>query len=200
MRPLLFACFCVSLLFVRDGLTHEGHNKNQNSNPGVSRQTPDSQNQENRNAPIEEIETTEDRVVTTQPIPMPFSGSIQDHAHNKLVHLPIGLGLAGVLFAFITLKKPEMLTAVRILWLLAALGAVAAYFTGQAQEEPFEDGELHEVVELHENLGIATGISLGVGFLLSMSRRLRGLTTIWAIIVLGIVLVTGYYGGYLAHS
>lgn len=135
-----------------------------------------------------------------RPVPMPFSGPIQEHAHNKLVHLPIGLGLAGVVFAFVALKKPEMLTAVRILWLLAALAGVGAYFTGEAQEEPFEDGELHEVVELHENLGIATAISLGIGFLISLSRRLKGLTAIWAVVVFIAISVTGYYGGILAHS
>jgi uncharacterized membrane protein len=197
----LFVCFCLSLFITETGFTHEKHKKNQTTISNEDRQTPDPQNQQNQNAspqPVE-TETNEDRVAA-QPIPMPFSGSIREHAHNKLVHLPIGLGLAGVLFAFVALKKPELLTAVRILWLLAAVGAVGAYFTGQAQEEPFEDGELHEVVELHENLGIATGISLGVGFLLSLSRRLRGLTTIWAIVVLGMILVTGYYGGYLAHS
>ena len=154
-----------------------------------------------------EVKTTPAREVEEQPspavirpVPLPFSGPIQEHAHNKLVHLPIGLGLAGVLFAFINLKKPEMLTAVRVLWLLAALAGIGAYFTGQAQEEPFEDGELHEVVELHENLGIATTITLGIGFLISLGRRFKGLTAIWAVIVLAAILVTGYYGGVLAHS
>jgi uncharacterized membrane protein len=86
------------------------------------------------------------------------------HPHNKIVHFPLGFGIAGSIFMIISLKKPEMLTAVRILWLLAALASIGAYFSGQSQEEPFEEGALHEVVELHEKLGTATGICLGLGF------------------------------------
>ena len=174
-------------------LAHEKHKKPDSSGANRNAQEPAVRIQEEA---TEKSETP----VPVRPVPLPFSGPIQEHAHNKLVHLPIGLGLAGVLFAFIALKKPEMLTAVRILWLLAALSGLGAYFTGEAQEEPFEEGALHEVVELHEKLGIGTAISLGIGFLLSLSRRLKGFTAIWAIVVLGMIMVTGYYGGLLAHS
>jgi uncharacterized membrane protein len=128
-----------------------------------------------------------------------FKEALLSHPHNKIVHFPLALGIAGSIFMFISLKKPEMLTAVRILWLLAALASIAAYFSGQSQEEPFEEGALHEVVELHEKLGTATGICLGLGFLISLSRRLKGLAVIWAIIVFALISVTGYYGGVLAH-
>jgi uncharacterized membrane protein len=129
-----------------------------------------------------------------------FSEELFNHPHNKIVHFPLAFGIAGAIFVFVSLKKPEMMTAVRILWLLAALASVGAYFSGESQEEPFEKGALHEVVEQHEKLGIATGISLGIGFIISMIRRLRSLAVFWAIVVFALILVTGYYGGVLAHG
>lgn len=174
---------------------HEDHKKSK----------PQSRQEESHNAnpatKTNEVQQNSEAAVREKSIPLPFTESAQEHLHNKLVHVPLGFGIAGVLFAFITLKKPEMLTAVRVLWFLAALGAVGAYFTGEAQEEAFEDDPYkHEVVELHEKLGIATGISFAVGFLISLSRRLKGLAVVWSVIVLLLLSVAGYYGGLLAHT
>jgi uncharacterized membrane protein len=201
-KKVLSSCILVLfaiLVWIKPLSAHEKHKKPEQDKANQSapvRPTPEQQTVPGSTNAAEDSESP----AGVRPVPMPFSGPIQDHAHNKIVHLPIGLGLAGVLFAFIAMKKPEMLMGVRILWLLAALAGVGAYFTGQEQEEPFEGGELHDVVELHENLGIGTSIVLGLGFLFSLSRRLKGLTAGWAVVVLGMILVTGYYGGILAHS
>jgi len=133
-----------------------------------------------------------------RPVPMPFSTSMKDHLHNKIVHFPVALGIVGSLFVLISLRKPEMLTAARILWFLAAATAVGAYFSGHLQEGPFESGAMHNIFEVHETLGTVTAIALWVGFFLTLIRRLRGLNILWAIIVLLLASVTGYYGGLLA--
>ncbi len=176
---------------------HAKHKKEETDQTKQNLQTVPADQAQN---PIPETHVNGTPAEVARPVPIPFSGSMKDHAHNKLVHFPLALGIAGAIFVFISLRKPELMTAVRILWFLAALGALAAYFTGEAQEEPFEDGAMHEIVDLHENLGIATGISLGVGFFLSLIRRLKGVTAIWAIVVFALISVTGYYGGLLAHS
>ena len=192
IRILHLLCVCFfSLILVRPALAHEKHGEKESS--------PKQTNQQSTEEKKTELTKTVEKEAI-RPVPIPFSGPILDHAHNKLVHFPLAFAVAGALFVFLSLKKPEMLNAVRILWLLAALFSVGAYFTGEAQEEPFEEGAKAEIVEIHENLGIATGISLGIGFLLSLSRRLKGLTVFWAILVLAFVSVTGYYGGVLAHS
>ena len=192
MKNIFLLCCCLLSLVIAFALqAHEKHGEK----PKEEKKTETTSPQGQQAVEIKEVEKEE-----PLPVPLPFSGPILDHAHNKLVHFPLAFGVAGALLVFLSLKKPEMLSAVRVLWLLAALFSVGAYFTGEAQEEPFEEGAKSEIVKIHENLGIATAISLGIGFLLSLSRRLKGLTVIWAILVLAFVSVTGYYGGLLAHS
>ncbi len=181
----------ILLLFSVAGMAHEKHQQSKPVQSGPAQ-------------PVSESSTTT-VVPATQAAEdhegaMPgFKEELFSHPHNKIVHFPLAVGIAGSIFMLVSLKKPELLTAVRILWLLAALASIGAYFSGQSQEEPFEEGALHEVVELHEKLGTATGICLGVGFLISLSRRLKKLAVVWAVLLFALISVTGYYGGVLAH-
>jgi len=173
---------------------HEAHQQTQSA--------PDKTQQPASEEPTrhEEPQGQETSSEPVKPAPMPFSTPIMDHLHNKIVHFPIAFGVAGSIFLLISLRKPEMLNAARILWFLAAAIAVGAYFSGKLQEEPFEHGVMHDVFEAHENSAIATAIALGLGFLLTLTRRFPALKIIWAILVLFLVSVAGYYGGLLAHS
>jgi uncharacterized membrane protein len=163
--------------------------------------TPNSQDQAVSSSDHDE-ESDENKATAgaPKPVPIPFSSPIKDYLHNKIVHFPLALGIAGSLFVLISLKKPEMLTAARILWFLAAVTAVGAYFSGHAQEGEFEHGAMQNILEIHKNLGIVSAVGLWVGFLLTLSRRFRGLSVVVAILVLLAVSVAGYYGGLLAHS
>ncbi|MCI0606770.1 hypothetical protein L0156_27610, partial [bacterium] len=177
------------LIFLLFAVAANAHEKHQQTKPVQSAPA----KQESAAPPPASAQTEPDGEEYEGEVPG-FKEALLSHPHNKIVHFPLALGIAGSLFVFIGLKKPEMLTAVRVLWLLAALAAVGAYFSGQSQEEPFEEGALHDVVELHEKLGTATGVCLGIGFLISLSRRLKKLAVFWAILVFTLISVTGYYG------
>lgn len=122
------------------------------------------------------------------------------HPHNKIVHFPLALGLAAAALFIASRRWPAYLPAGRALVLVAAVMAVGAYFTGQAQEEPFEDSALHEVVELHETMGIAAGVTLWLG--VALTAWPAGRRWLWAYgLVLAVVLAaTGALGGLLSHS
>jgi uncharacterized membrane protein len=200
LKLTLFPLFTVAIVLLtgRVLLAHQGHHKPQ-SQPAPSGTTTN-QTSPSSSKESEESHEHETSLETPIPAPMPFTGDMREHLHNKIVHFPLALGITGSLFIFLSLKKPEMLTAARILWFLAAAFAVAAYFTGHAQEQPFEHGAMENIFHAHENSGTISGISLWVGFFLSLSPRFKGLKVFWAIVILFLLSVTGYYGGLLAHS
>ena len=196
--PLVFL-FTVAIVVLtgRMLLAHEHHKPQSQPAPSATstNQPTSSSSKENEESHEHEVSSE-----TPKPAPMPFTGDMREHLHNKIVHFPLALGIAGSLFIFLSLKKPEMLTAARILWFLAAAIAIGAYFTGHAQEEPFEHGAMVNIFHAHENSGIASGIALWVGFFILLIPRFRGLKVFWAIVILFLLSVTGYYGGLLAHS
>jgi uncharacterized membrane protein len=122
------------------------------------------------------------------------------HLHNKIVHFPLALGTTAALFLLLSLKWPQLEPAARLLLILAALGAVAAYFSGQAQEEAFEDGPLREYLERHELLGQITGGTLLAGAALSFVRKARPWLWLVALLILGLLSATGFLGGILSHT
>ena len=83
---------------------------------------------------------------------------------------------------------------------LAGVFAIAAYLTGVLQESAFEDTSKEWVVETHETLGIVTAISIWVWFLFLSVKRLKRFSWLIGVITLVLVLVTGFYGGVLAHG
>ncbi len=130
----------------------------------------------------------------------PLRELLFEHLHNKLVHFPIAFGLAGALFIFLGFKWKAFEASARVMFLLGGIFAIAAYFTGQSQADAFEDSFLHEYVELHEKLGITTGLMLWISFLMSINPKLKRFLWIAAVLLVILISVTGFYGGILAHA
>ncbi len=193
---VLFFILCVVL----PAFAHQGHRKKPQSQTNVSlpssAQTMQSQPTVTTHEEEHEIasgETSENRDPKTI-----MNEAMWSHFHNKLVHFPFALGVTASVLIFFTRKKPELLVAIRVLLIIAALFAVAAYFTGKAQEEPFEQGEMHEFLEFHEWFGIASGICLWAGVLISSIAK--KLLMPYAVLQLILLSVTGFLGGILAHG
>jgi uncharacterized membrane protein len=88
-----------------------------------------------------------------------------ESVHPLLVHFPIGLLLTalGVDLLALTLRRPALHRVA--LWNLAlgTLGAAAAVWSGyQAAEIAKHTFEIHQVMELHRKLGLATLVLGGV--------------------------------------
>ncbi len=129
-----------------------------------------------------------------------FFSKVFEHLHNKLIHFPIGFGLAGILFLFLALKWEEFDRPAQIMLILGGIFAILSYFTGENQEEPFEKGILEPILEAHETLGILTSISLWLGVIFSFVPKIRKFLWIWGIVLLVLISLTGFYGGLLAHG
>jgi hypothetical protein len=195
-----YAFLILILLTTLPLLAHQGHRKKPQSQTNVSSpsttQTMQSQpaavTHEDENE-MEHGETSENRDSKTI-----IKEAMWSHMHNKIIHFPLALGVTGSVLMLFARKRPEMLPTIRVLLIIAALFAVAAYFTGKAQEEPFEEGEMHEFVELHQWFGIASGVFLWAGVFIS--RKATNLMTPYALTQLILLSVTGFLGGILAHG
>jgi len=178
---------------------HQGHHKKPQSQTNVS---PPSavQTIENQTAATheEENETQSGEAPENRDPKTIMKEAMWSHMHNKLIHFPLALGVTGSVLILFARKRPGMLPTIRILLIIAALFAVAAYFTGKAQEEPFEEGEMHEFVELHQWFGIASGICLWAGIF--VSGKPNNLMIPYALTQLLLLSVTGFLGGILAHG
>lgn len=141
------------------------------------------------------------RTAAEPPFVMPrVTDALLEHPHNKLVHFPLALALVAALLLVAGRRRPELDVAGRWLVRLAALGGVAAYFTGRLQEEAF-DGEPKEwLVHLHENWGLATAIVLVVWALLTFWKPARRHAWLWGLVAAAMVLITAFYGGIVAHG
>ena len=131
---------------------------------------------------------------------IPWQTAFTGHLHNKVVHFPLALGLAAAVILIIAPRWPAYEPAARLLLIGGALASVVAYFSGQAQHEPFEDSPFHSVVELHEKLGIATAIALWTGVALTYAARARRYMPVYGILLLLLLAGTGFLGGVLSHS
>jgi uncharacterized membrane protein len=120
--------------------------------------------------------------------------------HNKIVHFPLALGTTAAMLLLLAYRWPQFRPAARLLLVGAALFAGAAYFSGEAQHEPFEHGPLAEFMERHETLGKASGILLAVGAALSFWPKADRWMWIVAVAVLALLSTTGFYGGILSHT
>ncbi len=125
-----------------------------------------------------------------------FTGKL----HNKIVHFPLALGMAAAVLFMIARRWPAYEPAARLLLIAAALAAVAAFFSGRAQEEQFEDSPFHSVVELHEKFGITTAITLWAGVVLTFWARARRFMPLYGILLVLLLVGTGFLGGVLSHS
>ncbi|MCI0618523.1 hypothetical protein L0244_36555 [bacterium] len=192
---VLFFILCVVL----PAFAHQGHKKKPQSQTNV---LPPSSAQTMQSQPaathVEEHEMASGETSENRDPKTIMKEAMWSHFHNKLVHFPFALGVIASILIFFTRKKPELLVAIRILLIVAGLFAVAAYFTGKAQEEPFEQGEMHEFLEFHQWFGIASGICLWAGVLIS--SKAKNLLTLYSVVQLILLSVTGFLGGILAHG
>jgi uncharacterized membrane protein len=139
-----------------------------------------------------------------RPVPAPvhvtLADAALDHLHNKVVHFPLALGFAGALLLLLSYRWPQLEPASRLLLLVAAASAVAAYFTGRAQEEEFERGALREYFERHEVMGKISGATLALTAGLSFVAKARPWLWLFALAVLAALSFTGLLGGILSHT
>jgi uncharacterized membrane protein len=131
---------------------------------------------------------------------IPWRTAFTGHLHNKIVHFPLALGLAAAVILTIAPRWPAYEPAARLLLIAGALAAVVAFFSGRAQEEPFEDSPFHSVVELHETFGIASALTLWAGVALTFWTRARRFMPLYGIVLLLLLACTGFLGGVLSHS
>lgn len=129
--------------------------------------------------------------------------------HVLLVHFPIALALAAALADILwTVRRRDFLRhAAFYCIILAALGAIPTVIAGDALLESMNlTGELHEIAETHEALGITTMCVLCAAAVLRAIRRnqLKGwwLAGYGVLIFAAVVLVslTGHFGGQIAFG
>ena len=131
---------------------------------------------------------------------IPWRDALTGHLHNKVVHFPLAFGLAAGVMLLVAPRWPAYEPAARVLLVIAALLAVVAYFSGQAQEGAFEDSPFHSVVELHETFGTVSGLTLAAGVALSFWSAARRFMPVYGLLLIGVLACTGFLGGVLSHS
>jgi uncharacterized membrane protein len=192
---VLFFILCIAIPV----FAHQGHHKKPQSQTNVSppavNQTMQSQttaaHEEEHDVPSDENSQNRDPKTI-------MKEAMWSHMHNKIIHFPLALGVTASVLMLFARKRPEMLSTIRVLLIIAALFAVAAYFTGKAQEEPFEEGEMYEFVEWHQWFGIASGVGLWAGIF--VSARPNSFMIPYALAQLVLLSGTGFLGGILAHG
>lgn len=133
-----------------------------------------------------------------------------DHPlHPMIVHFPIALLMASVLFDAVShfLKRDSLQDGA--LWLLGLglLGGIAASIAGSVAEEAAEKAGIAEsLIETHESLAFVTMGIFGVLFLWRLflrnqfNGRLLAIYLLVAAIGVGTLSATGYYGGDLVYE
>lgn len=129
-----------------------------------------------------------------------WSEVLFEHLHNKLVHFPFALGLAGALFSLLAFKKEKYWSSARILLTTATLFALPVFLTGRSQKEPFEGHSLSYIVELHEYIGIAALVVLAGMTMWSYKKEVNKLYILGSFLLITLLLTTGLLGGVLGHS
>ena len=132
-----------------------------------------------------------------------------ESVHPLLVHFPIALLLSALLVdgLAIVLKQPGLHRVALWNLYLGTLGAGVAVLTGlQAEVIAKHTFEIHEVMELHRKLGLATFIlgSLVVTWRLwkqdGLSTRGRALTLLVMLAMAGTLLYGAHLGGRLVYE
>jgi uncharacterized membrane protein len=136
----------------------------------------------------------------TAPIQLSLHDVLFSHLHNKVVHFPLALGSAGALLLLLSYRRPQFWPAARLLLLVAAASALAAYLTGRAQEDEFEDGALALYLARHQLLGKISGATLALTAALSFAPKARRWLWLLALAILVALSLTGMLGGILSHT
>lgn len=132
-----------------------------------------------------------------------------ESAHPMVVHFPIALLVAALALdsLALALKRPQLHRVALWNLSLGTLGAGAAVWTGyQAAEIAKHSFEIHQVMELHRKLGIAT---LTLGLLTAawrlwkrdqLGRQARRLTIVALLGMLGTLAYGAHLGGRLVYE
>jgi len=132
------------------------------------------------------------------------------HLHAMIIHFPIALLMVGFLSELIAIfiKNDFFKNAAFYLLLLGALGAIAAYVSGNYAGDGIEEGPLKIPMELHEQAAL---ISLWLAIITALFSvliyyfKIQNSKAKWAGILLYALLAvavarTGYLGGQLVFS
>jgi len=140
----------------------------------------------------------------------------QVHIHLLITHLPIfGSILGGLVLAHgIWTKSNQTMVAAYNLFILSAIGAGIAYFTGEGAEEDVENikGIAEATIEKHEDFAlfalislIILGVASVLGLLVTLSKSIISRTMAFVVLLIALIsflLVarTGYLGGQIRHT
>jgi len=124
---------------------------------------------------------------------------IFEHLHNKLVHFPIAFVVAGFIFTLLNFRRQVFDKTILILAIMAGLISVAAFFTGNIQASAFAATDKEWLVGIHKNFGIATIIITWLWIAFLLIKPLQKFAWIISLIAVVLILLTGFYGGILAH-
>ncbi|MFZ2282356.1 MAG: DUF2231 domain-containing protein [Lutibacter sp.] len=132
------------------------------------------------------------------------------HLHAIIIHFPIALLMIGFLSELLALfiKKDFLKNTAFYLLLLGALGAIAAYVSGNYAGDGIEEGPLKIPMELHEQAALITlwlAIITALFSVLIYYFKIQNSKAKWAGILLYALLAfsvarTGYLGGQLVFS
>jgi uncharacterized membrane protein len=142
--------------------------------------------------------------------------NLPDPLHPAIVHFPIVLILLGFAMAVLSFLRPAETRSrfTALLLSLAALGAVAATWTGDNDEDRAEKAGpvAEQILEEHEewaerarNLAIVAALAAGVAAVLQKRspQASRGAAALTALLALGAswcVIEAGHYGGQLVYQ
>ena len=128
-----------------------------------------------------------------------ISRELFEHLHNKIVHFPIAFVMGAFLFTLLNFRRQVFDPAIRILVIIAALASLVAFFTGNNQAAAFEASAKEWLVEVHEDFGIATIITVWLWTATLFFKPLKRYAPLAGFIAAALVLITGFYGGIIAH-
>lgn len=140
----------------------------------------------------------------------------QTHIHLLITHLPIFGSLLGalVLAHGLFTKSHQTKIAAYNVFIISAIGAGIAYFTGEGAEEGVEHlpGVVESAIEQHDDFAlfalislIALGLASVLGLIFTIRKSVHSHTVAVGILVLalisfGLVARTGYLGGQIRHT
>lgn len=140
----------------------------------------------------------------------------QVHLHLIITHLPVFGSILGALVLGYGLwgKSNQTKNTAYLIFIISAMGAAIAYFTGEGAEEAVEEiqGVSESIIELHEDSAMYALISmivLGVFSIVAMVvNRLKTsfiqsmsiFVLIFSFVSFGLVARTGYLGGQIRHT
>jgi uncharacterized membrane protein len=130
--------------------------------------------------------------------PSLLKAASSSHRHNKIVHFPVALGLAGAIFLILSVKFQSLRPTARWMLFLAALGSIAAIISGRAQTDEIESEAMKRVLEVHAALGYGVCAGLWLAWLMSFVESAKGWLWFFLILLVAAIALTGTLGGALA--